>query len=90
MTRPVERIGDVNTAGAPIIATSNTTVFANGILVAVDGSLVAGHGSGAHAHPFTATGSSNVFINNIPVNRVGDIDTCGHVRASGSPNVFIN
>lgn len=86
----IERIGDTNTAGAPVTATGQSTVFANGILVAVNGSAVARHGKNAHAGPQTANGSSNVFINQIPINRVGDADTCGHTRSSGSTNVFVN
>jgi len=30
-----------------------------------------------------------VFINNIPVNRRGDPDSCDHPRAQGSPDVFV-
>lgn len=91
MSVSIHRIGDPNSAGAPVISTpSNSNVFANGILIAVNGSPVQGHGKGSHANPFTANGSSNVFINNTPVNRTGDADTCDHPRATGSPNVFVN
>ena len=86
----IERIGDLNTAGAPIKGTPQQSVFANNILVAVNGSPVAKHGKGSHSSPRTANGSQNVFINHIPINRVGDGDTCGHSRSSGSPNVFVN
>ena len=36
----------------------------------------------------TTSGSGTVFANNIPVNRQGDRDSCGHVRIDGSPDVF--
>ena len=86
----VHRLTDPNEADAPIIEVVQQTVFANNLLVSVDGSQVEGHGSGEHAAPLTANGSQNVFINNIPVNRLGDPDTCGHPRAQGSPDVFVN
>lgn len=86
----IQRIGDANTAGAPIKSTLQGTVFANNILVAVNGSPVAKHGRGRHSSPRTANGSPNVFIAQIPINRVGDADTCGHQRSTGSSNVFVN
>lgn len=86
----IHRRTDRNTAGAPITKVRQSTVYANNLLVSVDGSDVRGHGPGKHASPKTANGSRNVFINNIPVNKRGDHDTCGHPRASGSNNVQVN
>jgi uncharacterized Zn-binding protein involved in type VI secretion len=86
----VHRLTDPNTAGAPIVEVIQQTVFANNLLVSIDGSPVEGHGPGEHAGPLTANGSLNVFINGIPVNKLGDPDTCGHPRAQGSPDVFVN
>ena len=86
----VQRLTDLNTADAPVISTLQTTVYSNNLLVAVDGSPVQGHGPAPHASPVTANGSPNVFINNIPVNRETDPDSCGHPRVDGSPNVFVN
>lgn len=85
----INRLTDPNTAGAPVIAVAQSTVFINNLLGAVDGSPVQGHGTGEHAGPLTANGSSNVFFESIPVNRNGDPDTCGHPRATGS-NVWAN
>jgi len=84
----IHRQGDANTAGAPVTSTLQQTVFANNALVSVDGSSVADHGRRKHDAPVTANGSSTVFINGIPVNKSGDADTCGHTRATGSPDVF--
>lgn len=86
----VVRIGDADTGDGNVLGTPQSTVFANNILVAVDGSQVSGHGEGEHADPRTANGSPNVFINFIPVNRVGDADTCGDTRVDGSSDVFVN
>jgi uncharacterized Zn-binding protein involved in type VI secretion len=86
----VHRQFDKNTAGAPILKANQSSVYANRLLVSVDSSIVKGHGITPHYTPLTATGSSNVFIERIPVTRQGDKDTCGHVRALGSPDIFVN
>jgi uncharacterized Zn-binding protein involved in type VI secretion len=86
----VHRLTDDNTAGAPIVRVIQSSVYTNNLLTSVDGSPVQGHGPGKHGGPLTAHGSNNVFIENIPVNRQGDSDTCGHSRATGSPDVFVN
>jgi len=36
-----------------------------------------------------AQGSSTVYINGIPADRVGDRSTCDGKISAGSPNVFI-
>lgn len=89
MNKAAHRLGDPNDAGAAITSIPQSTVFINGLQVSIDGSDVEGHGVGEHAGPLTASGSPTVFINNIPVNRTGDPDTCGHPRAEGSPDVFV-
>jgi len=86
----VHRLGDPNTAGAAITLVAQGTVFVNGLLWAINGSQVAGHGRGAHAGPNTASGSGTVFIGGISVNFQGNADTCGHTRAGGSPDVFVD
>ena len=89
-----QRLSDPNNSVPPgvIIKVEQHTVFINNLPAAVDGSEVSGHPGGKphSTHPTTAHGSSNVFINGKPVNRVGDTDSCGHKRLIGSPNVFIN
>ena len=85
----IHRLTDPNTAGAPIVEVIQQTVFANNLLVSVDGCPVEGHGLPPHSSPLTANGSQTVFIQNIPVNKRGDPDTCGHPRDSGSPDVFV-
>lgn len=85
----INRLFDLNEADAAIIEIPQSTVFTNDLLVSIDGSDVEGHGPGEHAGPLTANGSPTVFVAYIPVNRIGDPDTCGHPRATGSPNVFV-
>ncbi len=86
----IERLGDPNTGGGTVKVIPQNTVFANNLLVSVNGSTVSKHGKNRHKAPSTANGSKNVFVNNIAINRVGDSDTCGHSRAGGSRNVFVN
>jgi uncharacterized Zn-binding protein involved in type VI secretion len=89
----VHRIGDVDDAGAAITGSLQSTLIVNGIAVAVNGSPVQPHiptPSGyAHVGIKTANGAPNFFIANIPTNRLGDADTCGHRRVAGSPNFFV-
>ena len=91
----IHRLGDANTAGGQIISIPQSTVFANNLLVCVDGSigtshppcpLPAIHCAGAWV---TTSGGPTVFAGNIPVNKIGDSDSCGHARAAGSPDVFM-
>lgn len=78
---------DNDTAGGDLIP-SQTTVYANGEEVIVDGDDVAGHGSGTHAGPTITAGSKNVFVGGIAVCNAEDTATCGHA-ATGSDNVFV-
>jgi len=88
-----ERQNDPNNSTPPgtIVKVTQNTVFVNGLPLSVDGSLVSGHPGGKpHSdNPKTANGSNTVFVDGKPVNRVGDADTCGHKRLTGSPDVFI-
>lgn len=96
MARNAARLTDVNSGGGAINNIPQTNVFANSLLVSVNGAVGTSHPPCPtpviHCGGVwrTANGSPNVFINNIPVNRLSDADTCGHVRVGGSPNVFIN
>ena len=86
--QPVVRLGDVNTAGAPTIE-GRPTVFVNNRPINTNGDAVAGHPPGGiHAAPHTANGSSTVFAENKPVNFLSNADTCGHTRATGSPDTY--
>lgn len=84
----VNRLYDKNSKGAPILLVPQSSVFANNLPVSVDGSFVKPHGLRRHRKPFTANGSSSVFVEGKPVNDRFDLDTCGHPRIGGSPDVF--
>lgn len=81
----VSRVG-VDTAGGPIISSPNSTVFANGLPIAVRGSTIAGHGKSPHSAARMVVSSGSVFAQGIGVCRQGDSASCGHT-ATGSGNV---
>lgn len=89
------RIGDCNDAGGCVTSTPNGTVYADNILIAVNGAIGTSHAPCPAPSPphcagnwTTANGGPTVFAENIPINKTGDADTCGHTRAAGSPDVF--
>jgi len=90
-----QRLNDLNTGGGRIISIPQSTVFANNLLVCVNGSIGTSHppcpkpSIHCQGNWITTSGGPTVFIENIPVNKTGDIDSCSHSRASGSPNVFL-
>jgi len=90
----VHRIGDPNDAGGVIINPLTVSVFANGLLVAVVGATVASHAPcpypPIHCAAVVVTGSPDVIAEGISVARTGDLDSCAHTRASGSPDVIAN
>lgn len=90
-----QRMGDANSGGGIITSIPQSRVYINNLLACVDGSQGTSH-VGCPDDPIhcagawqTSGGSSKVRISGIPANRTGDSDTCGHTRATGSPNVFI-
>jgi uncharacterized Zn-binding protein involved in type VI secretion len=95
----VVRVGDPlstghGCTGSTTLASHNQdgTVRANSIVIAVVGAPTVVHTipAGDACIPHTANlnaGSSSVFINGIPVGRVGDSADAG-AMTSGSPNVF--
>ena len=88
------RKGDVNSRGG-IALQGHSNVTCNGKQVAKYGSKVSPHpccpkpGCNIHCAATAARpGSSTVTANGIRVLRMSmDIDSCGHSRAQGSPNV---
>lgn len=94
-SRTVIREGDANVAGGRIITPQQGSVYANSKLVACDGSQgsadAACDNNNIHcSFNWTArvAGSRTVFAESIPVLVEGDVDTCGHPRATGSPDVY--
>jgi uncharacterized Zn-binding protein involved in type VI secretion len=91
----VQRVGDQNSAGG-IILNGDNTVLINGRAVAIKDSSVSPHPCcgqrgcpPTHCNAKTQTKNSTVLVNGIPLIFTNDIDTCGHPRVSGSPNVTV-
>jgi len=96
----VVRIGDTLTTGHGCVGTT-TLAGANQGSVYVNGILAAVVGAPTVSHPFPPdppcaphvanlnAGSPNVFIEGIPVGRIGDSADAGNM-ISGSPDVFAN
>ena len=88
MSKNCHLLGAVNDGGGVHNGPQQSNTYVNDKLVSIDGDGVSGHL--LHAPPVTANGSATVFCNDKPVNRLGDADTCGHVRNSAhSPDLFI-
>ena len=89
----VQRQGDANSAGG--LATSGvSSVRVNGRPVVVPSISVSPHpccgsqGCSKHCSATTSGGSGTVRVGGKPVIRTSvDVDTCGHPRSGGSPNV---
>ena len=91
----VQRQGDPNSAGGLAIG-GEPTVRVNQRAVIVTGSPVTPHppcgtpGNGIHCAAITTGGSGTVLAGGKPIIRTGkDVDSCGHLRLGGSPNVRI-
>ena len=90
----VVRTGDVNSAGGAAVG-GIPTVLANGRPVIPPGTAVTPHpccgakGCGIHCGASTTMGSPTVLASGMPIVFVGSPDTCGHSRATGSPDVIV-
>ena len=78
---------DNDTAGGDLVP-SQSTVFANGHLVIVDGDDVVSHAPcpvpASHCSATMIAGSNNVFIGGKAVVNAGDSATCGHTSTGSS------
>ena len=85
----LSRKGDTNSAGGKILRGAST-VFANGLPVGLHVSDISKHpGGGKHNAAKTTSGSPTVFVEGVPVLRVGSSNSCGHSINQGSDNVFV-
>ena len=67
----------------------STDVFVNGLGAHRVTDAWAGHCCGPVCHgSIQAGGSGTVFVNGLPLARIGDPVACGSACATGSPNVF--
>jgi len=86
MVKPIQRLGDSNSAGGKVANTDgNSTVYANSLLASVDTSLV----RYPRSSTATSSGSGTVSAHGKPVNYTDNPDVDGNVRIGGSGDVFV-
>jgi len=88
MSAPQVRLGDINSDFAPVIGVKAIRCFTNGSPSSTAGDIVSPHDSKPTHFAVTTSFNPNVVIQGFPVTNVGAPDSCGHVRISGSVNVF--
>ena len=93
--RSVQRVGDVNTAGG-VAQIGIASVRVNGRPIMVTGMPVTPHPCCGqkrcppiHCSATTSGGTSTIMAEGKPIILTGHVDTCGHPRAGGSPDVSI-
>jgi len=91
----VVRLGDVNTGGGSVMP-GVPTVLTNGQPTVTYGTgFVTPHpicgkpGGIAHCVAKVGFGNPRVLVGGMPIVFVGVTDTCGHSRATGSPNTIV-
>lgn len=90
----VQRTGDVNSAGGVVRSIVNS-VLVNGRTIVAGICPVTPHpccgadGCQAHCSARTVPRSVSVFAEGKPLILTTFIDSCGHPRVGGSPNVFV-
>lgn len=93
MPGAIQRVGDPNSAGG-LIVSGDPTVLVNGRPIAIQNVAVTPHPCCGqrgcppiHCDARTQSNAANILVNGRPVILAGDIDTCGHPRVAGSPDV---
>jgi uncharacterized Zn-binding protein involved in type VI secretion len=94
MSRAVQRVGDQNSAGG-LILRGDSTVLVNGRAIAIQNAPVSPHPCCGrqgcppiHCNAQTQANNSEILVNGIPLIMTNDLDTCGHPRVGGSPDVM--
>lgn len=87
MSKRLVRVGDVNSGGGRVIS-GESSLRVNGMDVAIDGSPVSCHtnNKGPHVHAHCVASVSSIRVKGTRLIFVGDTDSCGHTRVSGSPD----
>ena len=91
----VQRVGDQNSAGG-VILNGDNTVLVNGRAIAIQGASVSAHPCCGrkgcppiHCNAQTRSNTGTILVNGVPLILANDLDTCGHPRVGGSPDVGI-
>ncbi len=89
----IVRQGDVNIAGGAALF-GDSSFIVDGRPVVTVGTLVSPHPPCGKKQPqhciaITLIGNQNLIINQKPVNVIGNPDSCGHPRVTGSINFIV-
>ncbi len=91
----IQRVGDQDSAGG-VILNGDSTVLINGRAVAIRGASVSPHPCcgqrgcpPVHCSAKTQSNNSSILVNGVPLVLTSDVDTCGHPRSGGSPDVTV-
>ena len=87
MPRPMQGIGDINSGGG-FILTGYAGCINGGRPTACIGDIVSPHDRKPTHFAVVGTGNPRVIVGGRPVARLGDFDTCGHVRLMGNPKAL--
>ena len=87
MPRPMQGIGDINSGGG-FILTGYAGCINGGRPTSCIGDIVSPHDRKPTHFAVVGTGNPRVIVGGRPVARLGDFDTCGHVRLMGNPKVL--
>lgn len=88
MPVPQVRFGDINSDGAPVVGVKAIRCYTNGLPTSTAGDIVAPHDSKPTHFAVTTTNNPRVVIQGVPTTNIGSFDSCGHVRVTGSVNVY--
>lgn len=89
----IQRVGDKNSAGG-VIQQGDSSVLVNGIPIAITDMPVSTHppygrGTDPHHRARTKGSETTLGVNGKQIIVTGDLDTCGHPRVGGSPDVTL-
>ena len=85
------RKGDANEVGGRVIANTASTVYVNGKLAALKGSLISTHNPSPDIHEgrVIQDGSGTVIVEGKPAAFKGAHETCSHTQVEASSDVII-
>jgi len=88
MASPQVRLGDLNSYPAPVIGVKAVRVLTNGLPTVTAGDFVMPHDEKPVHFAVTTSNNPRVLVQGVPTTNVGAVDTFGHVRITGAPNVL--
>ena len=94
---PVSRLGDIGSGHGSFppttVTSASNNTYANSIQIARQTDSLAPHGSPSPSPVHSRSicgGSETIYVNSLPVARLGDAICCGGLLVQGSSNIFCN